>query len=130
MINEGVMSVAMLDTGIGHQLINACLSIAKHDEGHDTMDIGHGFGDMIYKILLRLQSDTGSLLELHTRMGHRTTYITRAMGEIYEDLCNTDGTIFPTTMPEDAHDIAIGLGQSVHHCEENDQTYRDGALLM
>ena len=86
------------------------------------MDIGHGFSDTIYEILLRLRSDTGSLLELHTRRGHQTIDIPRAMVEMFKDLCDTGGTIFPTTMTEDAHDIAMGLGQSVHHREEYDQT--------
>ena len=67
---------------------------------------------------------------LHTRMGHRATDIPRAMVELYEDLCDTGGTIFSSTMPEDGHDIAIRLGQSVHYRNESDQTYGDGTLLM
>ena len=51
--------------------------------------------------------------------GYRHT-LPRAM---IEDLCNIGGTKFPTMMPEDAHNIVIGIGQSIHHREESDQTY-------
>ena len=44
------------------------------------------------------------------------------MLEFYKYLGNTGGTIFPTAMPEDAHDIVIGLGQSIHHRVDSDQT--------
>ena len=100
--------MALVDAGTGHQVSNACLSIAEHDDGRITMDRRHGFGDMIYEILLPLRSDTGSLLGLHTGRGHQNTDIPRAMVEMYEDLCDTGRTLFPTMMPEEAHDIAMG----------------------
>ena len=72
-INEGVVTTVMLDPGLGHQVINTCLSVDAPDDGSDMIDKGHGFGDRIYKILLHLQSKTMALLGPHTRMEQRAT---------------------------------------------------------
>ena len=142
-INEGVVTTVMLDPGLGHQVINTCLSVDAPDDGSDMIDKGHGFGDRIYEILLHLQSKTMALLGPHTRTEQRATGIPRAMVEFYEDFCNNGGIILPTIMPEDVPDLTIKLGEGIHHHKGYDatgsdirnkrgrvQTYRGDALPM
>ena len=73
-INEGVVTTVMLDPGLGHQVINTCLSVDAPDDGSDMIDKGHGFGDRIYKILLHLQSKTMALLDTPGQNTRLQTY--------------------------------------------------------
>ena len=59
------VTLVVLDHELGHQIVDVCLAADAADEECHTIDKGYGFGDLIYEIILHLESAAVVLLGPH-----------------------------------------------------------------
>ena len=52
------VAMIVLDYKTGRQMIDVCLAVDAETEKGDTIDEGHGVGDLMYEIALHLESAT------------------------------------------------------------------------
>jgi hypothetical protein len=102
------VAMVVLDHKLGRWIIDVCLAVDAATEKGDTINEGHGVGELTYEMAIHLESATIALLGPHVMAEQQAAGGPTEMAELYEDFYDKDGgSLLPTTMLAGIHDVAF-----------------------